>query len=98
MTTTTINLTIPEDAWEATGWDDPTTDACDRLNAQVVINGTPHHVEAYRAIDDGGYIKLANPAMEEGHMPVLQALYGGGYSLTTIRGESYVVFMFPHAV
>jgi hypothetical protein len=98
MRTATINLTIPDDAWEATGWDDPTTDGRDRLLAQVAINGTPHHAEAYRAIDDDGYIRLANPAMEDERMPVLQAVYDGGYSLTTIRGERYVVFMFPHAV
>jgi hypothetical protein len=98
MTTKTINLTIPDDAWEETGWGDPAIDGRDRLLAQVVISGTPHHLEAYRAIeDDGGYVRLANDAMEDERMPVLQAVYDGGYSLTTIRGETYVVFMFPHA-
>jgi hypothetical protein len=96
MTTTTINLTIPDDAWQETGWDGP--ENADRLLAQVCINGTMHHLEAYRAeVDDDGCIVLANHAMEEDRMPALQEVYDGAYELTAIRGAEYVVFMFPHA-
>jgi hypothetical protein len=96
MTKTTINLTIPDDAWEAIGWNDGPPH--DRLLAQVVINGTHHHLDAYRAtVEPDGCVVLANPAMEEEQMPLLQALYDGGYDLTTIRGERYVVVMYPHA-
>ena len=97
MRTTTVNLTIPDDAWEETGWDD----GCrpdDRLLAQVCIGGTTHHLEAYRVEDrDDGIVALANPAMERDLMPTLQALYDGGYETVTIRGSRYVLFLFPHA-
>ena len=98
MTTTTINLTIPDDAWEQTGWSDPATDAADRLLAQVCVCGTMHHLEAYRVEDrDDGMIYLANPEMERERMPQLQEMYDGGYETVTIRGQKYVLFMFPHA-
>ena len=93
----TLYLTIPDHLWNAIGWPGSDNDA-DRLLAQVSINGTMHHMEAYRAtVDDSGCIVLANPAMEAEEMPILQALYDGAYELTTIRGEKYAVFMFPHA-
>ena len=96
MTTTTIRLTVPDDAWQETGWDGPENSDC--LLAQVCLNGTMHHLEAYRAvIDDDGCVVLANHAMEAERMPALQEVYDGGYELTTIRGAQYVVFMFPNA-
>lgn len=97
MTTTTVNLTIPDDAWEATGWS-AGDESRDRLLAQVCIGGTMHHLEAYRVEDrDDGLVCLANHAMEASLMPTLQELYSGGYETTTIRGERYVMFMFPYA-
>lgn len=97
MTTTTVNLTIPDDAWEATGWN-AGDESRDRLLAQVCIGGTMHHLEAYLVEDrDDGMICLANPAMEARLMPTLQELYSGGYETVTIRGARYVLFMFPHA-
>jgi hypothetical protein len=35
--------------------------------------------------------------MEEELMPTLQDLYAGGYETVKIRGNRYVLFMFPHA-
>jgi hypothetical protein len=91
-------MAIPDDAWEATGWNDPTNDANDRLLAQVNVLGVSHHLEAYRIEERGdGLVCLANAAMEGELMPTLQSLYSGGYSTVTIRGQEYVLFMFPHA-
>jgi hypothetical protein len=93
---TTINMTIPDSAWEAIGWDNGPAE--DRLLAQVVINGTHHHLDAYRAkVLPDGCVVLANEEMEDEQMPRLQSLYEGGYDLTTIRGRQYVVVMYPHA-
>ena len=96
----TIRFTIPEGAWSEVLWgsgDDPSNR--DRLLAQVCVNGTYHHLEAYRIrYTRGGELILANPAMEKELMPTLQDLYDGAYETVTIRGEEYVLFMFPHAV
>jgi hypothetical protein len=95
-TTPGVTLHVPDDAWTETGWNGP--ENSDRLLAQVTIMGTRHHLEAYRAkVDENDCIVLANPEMEEELMPTLQKLYSGAYSMTTIRGEQYVLFMFPHA-
>lgn len=97
MTNATVKLTIPDDAWEETGWD-AGDEGRDRLLAQVCIGGTMHHLEAYRVEDrDDGFVCLANPDMEASLMPTLQELYSGGYETVTIRGSQYVLFMFPHA-
>jgi hypothetical protein len=96
MRTTDLTLYVPDSAWMETGWNG--TENGDRLLAQVTILGTRHHLEAYRAkLDENECIVLANPEMEEELMPTLQELYSGAYSMTTIRGEQYVLFMFPHA-
>lgn len=94
--TKTIRINIPDEYWCETGWDTPGS-MNDRLLAQVTINGTPHHLEAYRVAIRDGLIELANPAMESELMPTLQDLYDGGYEITKIRGGDYVLFMFPHA-
>jgi hypothetical protein len=96
MTTMTLNLTIPDDAWTECGWNGP--ENADRLLTQVCVNGTMHHLEAYRAtVGEDGCVVLSNPEMEAERMPKLQGLYDGAYQLTPIRGHDYVVFMFPHA-
>lgn len=94
--TTDLTLDIPDSAWMETGWNGP--ENSDRLLATVTIFGTRHHLEAYRAkLDEDDCVVLANPEMEEELMPTLQELYSGAYSMTTIRGEQYVLFMFPEA-
>lgn len=96
----TIRLTVPESAWSENPWDfHDEMSHRDRLLAQVCINGTYHHLEAYRIrYTRNGELILANPTMEKELMPTLQEIYDGAYETVTIRGEEYVLFMFPHAV
>lgn len=94
-----IRLAIPESAWEDNPWDcEQTHGAPDRMLAQVVINGTYHHLEAYRvSYRENGELYLSNPKMEDELMPTLQELYDGAYETVKINGFEYVLFMFPHA-
>lgn len=96
----TIRLTVPESVWSEAPWDShDELQHRDRLLAQVCINGTYHHLEAYRIrYTRSGELILANPSMEKELMPTLQEVYDGAYETVTIRGEEYVLFMFPHAV
>jgi hypothetical protein len=84
-----IALTVPETAWREDLHGD-------RLRSILVINGTFHHLEAIRVIDDDDGIQQA--ASEE-LAETLEALYAiggeGAFDTVTMRGSEYVLVVTP---
>lgn len=91
MTQTRVrDLTIPDDDWMNGGADD------NHLTTILVINGTFHHLEAIRVIEDeDGHQRAASAAFEES-LDALYVLGGDGpFDTVTIRGASYVLAVIP---
>jgi hypothetical protein len=84
-----VVLTIPDTAWreDLNG---------DRLLAILVINGTFHHLEAIRVIEDDDGIQQA--ASEE-LVETFEAMYAiggeGPFDTVTMRGDEYVLVVTP---
>lgn len=84
-----LSLSIPEDAWmeDRNG---------DRLLAILVLNGTFHHLEAIRVVDDDDGVQQA--ASEE-FSETFEATYAiggeGPFDTVTMRGSEYVLVVTP---
>jgi hypothetical protein len=84
------DLTIADDDWMNGG------DNADHLTTILAINGTFHHLEAIRIIeDDDGRQHAASPEFEE----IVDGMFliggDGPFDTVTIRGESYVLVVIP---
>lgn len=84
-----VALSVPDDAWmeDRNG---------DRLLAIVVLNGTFHHLEAIRVIeDDDGIQQAASEDLAE----TFEAMYAiggeGPFDTVTLRGGEYVLVITP---
>jgi hypothetical protein len=84
-----VVLTIPEDAWME-------DQSGDRLLAILVINGTFHHLEALRVIeDDKGIQKTASDDLAETFDAMYQIGGEGPFDTVTMRGAEYVLVVTP---
>jgi hypothetical protein len=84
-----VVLTVPEDVWMDDG-------NGDRLLAILVINGTFHHLEAIRVIeDDDGVQKAASEDLAETFDAMFQIGGEGAFDTVTIRGTEYVLVVTP---
>jgi hypothetical protein len=84
------DLMIPDDDWMNGGED------CNHLTTILVINGTFHHLEAIRIIEDeDGGQHAASPDFED-TVDALFTIGGDGpFDTVTIRGETYVLVVIP---
>ena len=84
-----LALSVPDDAWveDRDG---------DRLLAILVLNGTFHHLEAIRVIDDDDGIQQA---ASEDLATTFEAMYAiggeGPFDTVTMRGGEYVLVVTP---
>ena len=84
-----LALSVPDDAWmeDRNG---------DRLLAILVLNGTFHHLEAIRVVeDDDGIQQAASEDLAE----IVEAMYAiggeGPFDTVTMRGCEYVLVVTP---
>lgn len=85
------DLTIPDDAWMNGG------ENADHLTTILVINGTFHHLEAIRIVeDDDEQQQHASSPEFEASIDALYELGGDGpFDTVTIRGATYVLVVIP---
>lgn len=84
------DLTVVDAAWMRTGNDD------DHLTAILVINGTFHHVDAIRVIENDDAIQVAASDAHADTVDALFALGGDGpFDTVTLRGGTYVLVVIP---
>ena len=84
------DLIIPDDDWMNGG------DNADHLTTILVINGTFHHLEAIRIMEDeDGRQHAASPEFEESIDAMFQIGGEGPFDTVTIRGERYVLVVIP---
>jgi len=88
--TRVLDLTIADDDWMNGG------DNADHLTTILVVNGTFHHLEAIRIIEDeDGRQHAASSEFEE----IVDGMFliggDGPFDTVTIRGESYVLVVIP---
>lgn len=84
------DLTIPDDAWMNGG------DNADHLTTILVINGTFHHLEAIRIIEDeDGRQHAASPEFEETVDAMFQIGGDGPFDTVSIKADSYVLVVIP---
>jgi hypothetical protein len=84
------DLTVADDDWMNGG------DNADQLTTILVINGTFHHLEAIRIIeDDDGRQHAASPEFEE----IVDGMFlvggDGPFDTVSIKGDSYVLVVIP---
>jgi hypothetical protein len=84
------DLTIADDDWMNGG------DNADHLTTILVINGTFHHLEAIRIIEDeDGRQHAASPEFEE----IVDGMFliggDGPFDTVSIKGDSYVLVVIP---
>lgn len=91
MTSRVIHdLTIDDAAWMRTGDDD------DHLTAVLVMNGTYHHLDAIRVIENDDRVQIAASAACEETLDALFTLGGDGpFDTVTLRGGTYVLVVIP---
>lgn len=84
-----VVLTVPEDAWiEGRNRD--------HLVAILVINGTFHHLEAVRVVEnDDGIQKPASEDLTDTFDAMYQIGAEGPFDTVTIRGAEYVLVVTP---
>jgi 6-phosphofructokinase len=91
MTRTTIrDLVIADEDWMNGGED------ADHLTTILVINGTFHHLEAIRVVEDEDGIQRAASKEFEDTIDAMFTIGGDGpFDTVTIRGERYVLVLIP---
>ena len=83
-------LTIPDDDWMNGGAD------TNHLTTILVVNGTFHHLEAIRVIEDeDGRQHAASPDFEDSIDAMITIGGDGPFDTVTIRGETYVLVVIP---
>jgi hypothetical protein len=84
------DLSIPDDDWMNGGED------TNHLTTILVINGTFHHLEAIRIIEDeDGRQHAASPDFEDSIDAMFTIGGDGPFDTVTIRGETYVLVVIP---
>jgi len=84
------SLTIADDDWMRSEDDD------DHLTAILVINGTFHHLEAIRVIEDQDGIQVAASAAWSTSLDAMFEIGGDGpFDTIAVRGGTYVVTVIP---
>jgi hypothetical protein len=84
------DLMIPDDDWMNGGEDG------NHLTSILVINGTFHHLEAIRVIEDeDGGQRAASPDFEDSIDALFTIGGDGPFDTVTIRGETYVLVVIP---
>ncbi len=84
------DLVIPEDDWMNGGDDN------NHLTTILVINGTFHHLEAIRVIEDeDGRQHAASPDFEDSIDAMFTIGGDGPFDTVTIRGATYVLVVIP---
>jgi hypothetical protein len=92
-------ITVPDDAWEDSG---PEEDPKSRLLAELEINGTWFHLEAfaveYREQTETtfGEQHFADLAFEDEEHAVLDVFVEGAAATVTIKGREYALVVTPH--
>lgn len=84
-----LALSVPDDAWmeDRDG---------DRLLAILVLNGTFHHLEAIRVIEDDNGIQQAASEDLAATFEAIYAIGGEGpFDTVTLRGGEYVLVITP---
>ncbi len=85
-----LDLVVPEDAWMDCDSDKG------HLIAILVINGTFHHLEAIRVIeDDDGIQQPASTTLEETFSAMYEIGGEGPFDAISIRGDQYVLVVTP---
>lgn len=88
--TTVRDLTIRDDDWMDGGED------ANHLTTILVINGTFHHLEAIRVIEDGeGRQSAASPDFEETVDAMFRIGGDGPFDTVALNGSSYVLVLIP---
>jgi len=83
-------LTIADDDWMNGGNDE------NHLTMILVINGTFHHLEAVRVVEDGDGIQRAASKEFEETIDAMFAIGGDGpFETVTIRDATYVLLVIP---
>ncbi len=83
-------LTISDDDWMSGGAD------ANHLNTILVINGTFHHLEAIRVVEDEESRQhAASPDFEDSIDAMFTIGGDGPFDTVTIRGETYVLVVIP---
>ena len=83
-------LTIADDDWMNGGDDE------NHLTMILVVNGTFHHLEAIRVVEDGDGIQRAASKKFEDTVDAMFTIGGDGpFDTVTIRGGTYVVVVIP---
>lgn len=84
------DLRISDEDW-LNGGDD-----ADHLTTILVINGTFHHLEAIRVIEDEDGRQLAASVDFEDTLDAMYTIGGDGpFDTVTIRGDTYVLVVVP---
>lgn len=84
------DLRISDDDWLKGG------DDADHLTTILVINGTFHHLEAIRVVEDEDGRQLAASADFEDTIDAMYTVGGDGpFDTVTIRGDIYVLVVVP---
>lgn len=84
------DLKIADDEWMNGGDDE------NHLTCVLVINGTFHHLEAIRVIEDeDGIQRAASTDFEESLDAMYQIGGEGPFDTVTIRGGTYVLVVIP---
>ena len=93
---TTIELNIPDDAWEESGVDPENMET--RLATVVMVNGIGHHLEAFqvKTNEKTGVQEAADVAFESNIDGICNVAEPDGHWQTvTIRGKEYALAMTP---
>lgn len=94
-----VNVTIPDDRWEAIGTPDPDDglDGRERLLAEIVVNGMPMHLEAWE-IADPGPLNFQEAKVDDESLASIGAALGqsGPFDTLPIGGREYVLIASPH--
>ena len=84
------DLTIPDNDRMNGGKDN------DHLTTILVINGTFHHLEAIRVVEDeDGCQHAASPDFEDSIDALFTIGGDGSFDTVTIRGDTYVLVVIP---
>jgi hypothetical protein len=83
------DLTVPDDEWMNGG-------TPNHLTTILVINGTFHHLEAIRIIEDEDGRQHAASSDFDGSVDAMFTIGGDGpFDTVTIRGATYVLVVIP---
>jgi hypothetical protein len=89
----TINIKVPDDAWQETGSE---ADTRSRLLTTIVVNGCFMHLEAYAVADEGDLQSFADLPYFELEEEAFFSLTTGATDTVEITGREYLLVATPH--